>query len=42
MVAELSGGRRGTVGTNWKNGIDLAIEEINRQGRRGPRPQGSR
>src|SRR3954449_10334449 len=27
-VAELSGGGA-TVGTNWKNGIDLAIEEIN-------------
>ncbi|WP_441252262.1 ABC transporter substrate-binding protein [Tardiphaga sp. 71_E8_N1_1] len=30
-VAELSGGGA-TVGTNWKNGIDLAIEEINSKG----------
>jgi branched-chain amino acid transport system substrate-binding protein len=30
-VAELSGGGA-TVGTNWKNGIDLAIEEINTKG----------
>jgi len=30
-VAELSGGGA-TVGTNWKNGIDLAIEEINGKG----------
>jgi branched-chain amino acid transport system substrate-binding protein len=30
-VAELSGGGA-TVGTNWKNGIDLAIEEINAKG----------
>jgi branched-chain amino acid transport system substrate-binding protein len=30
-VAELSGGDA-TVGTNWKNGIDLAIEEINARG----------
>lgn len=29
-VAELGGGA--TVGTNWKNGIDLAIEEINAKG----------
>jgi branched-chain amino acid transport system substrate-binding protein len=30
-VAEFSGGGA-TVGTNWKNGIDLAIEEINSKG----------
>ena len=24
--------RRATVGTNWKNGIDVAIEEINAKG----------
>src|SRR5918992_6237276 len=30
-VAELSGGGA-TVGNNWKNGIDLAIEEINAKG----------
>src|SRR5258708_7570653 len=30
-VAELSGGGA-TVGTNWKNGIDLAIEELNAKG----------
>lgn len=30
-VAELSGGGA-TVGTNWKNGIDLAVEEINAAG----------
>jgi branched-chain amino acid transport system substrate-binding protein len=30
-VAELSGGGA-TVGTNWKNGIDLAIEEIDAKG----------
>src|SRR5438046_9041091 len=30
-VAELAGGGA-TVGTNWKNGIDLAIEEINAKG----------
>jgi branched-chain amino acid transport system substrate-binding protein len=30
-VAEFSGGGA-TVGTNWKNGIDLAIEEINAKG----------
>src|SRR6266540_3591287 len=30
-VAELSGGGA-TVGNNWKNGIDLAIEEINARG----------
>lgn len=30
-VAELSGGGA-TVGTNWKNGIDLAIEDINAKG----------
>jgi branched-chain amino acid transport system substrate-binding protein len=30
-VAELSGSGA-TVGTNWKNGIDLAIEEINAKG----------
>ncbi|GLH79474.1 ABC transporter substrate-binding protein [Bradyrhizobium sp. SSBR45G] len=30
-VAELSGGGA-TVGTNWKNGIDLAVEEINAKG----------
>ena len=30
-VAELSGGGA-TVGNNWKNGIDLAIEEINSKG----------
>jgi branched-chain amino acid transport system substrate-binding protein len=30
-VAELSGGGA-TVGANWKNGIDLAIEEINAKG----------
>jgi branched-chain amino acid transport system substrate-binding protein len=30
-VAELSGGGA-TVGTNWRNGIDLAIEEINAKG----------
>jgi branched-chain amino acid transport system substrate-binding protein len=30
-VAELSGGGA-TVGTNWKNGIDLATEEINAKG----------
>jgi branched-chain amino acid transport system substrate-binding protein len=30
-VAELSGGGA-TVGTNWKNGIDLAIEEVNAKG----------
>jgi branched-chain amino acid transport system substrate-binding protein len=30
-VAELSGGGA-TVGTNWKNGIDLAVEEINTAG----------
>jgi branched-chain amino acid transport system substrate-binding protein len=30
-VAELSGGGA-TVGNNWKNGIDLAIEEINTKG----------
>jgi branched-chain amino acid transport system substrate-binding protein len=30
-VAELSGGGA-TVGTNWKNGIDLAIAEINAKG----------
>ena len=30
-VAELSGGGA-TVGTNWKNGIHLAIEEINAKG----------
>ena len=30
-VAELSGGGA-TVGTNWKNGIDLAVEEINASG----------
>jgi branched-chain amino acid transport system substrate-binding protein len=30
-VAELSGSGA-TVGTNWKNGIDLAVEEINAQG----------
>ena len=30
-LAELSGGGA-TVGTNWKNGIDLAIEEINAKG----------
>jgi branched-chain amino acid transport system substrate-binding protein len=30
-VAELSGGGA-TVGTNWKNGIDLATEEINARG----------
>lgn len=30
-IAELSGSGA-TVGTNWKNGIDLAIEEINAKG----------
>jgi branched-chain amino acid transport system substrate-binding protein len=30
-VAELSGAGA-TVGTNWKNGIDLAVEEINAKG----------
>jgi branched-chain amino acid transport system substrate-binding protein len=30
-VAELSGGGA-TVGNNWKNGIDLAVEEINAKG----------
>src|SRR3954466_8503027 len=30
-VAELSGGGA-TVGTNWKNGIDLAVEESNAKG----------
>ncbi len=30
-VAELSGGGA-SVGTNWRNGIDLAIEEINAKG----------
>ena len=30
-VAELSGGGA-TVGTNWKDGIDLAIEEVNAKG----------
>ena len=30
-VAEFSGGGA-TVGTNWKNGIDLAVEEINAAG----------
>ena len=30
-VAELSGGGA-TVGTNWKNGIDLAVAEINAKG----------
>jgi branched-chain amino acid transport system substrate-binding protein len=30
-VAELSGSGA-TVGTNWRNGIDLAVEEINAQG----------
>src|SRR5665811_815008 len=30
-VAELSGGGA-TVGTNWKNGIDPAVEEINAKG----------
>src|SRR5258707_12289426 len=30
-VAELSGGGP-TVGTNWQNGIDLAIEEIHAKG----------
>ena len=30
-VAEFSGGGA-TVGTNWKNGIDLAVEEINAKG----------
>jgi branched-chain amino acid transport system substrate-binding protein len=30
-VAELSGGGA-TVGTNWKNGIDLAVAEINARG----------
>ena len=30
-IVELSGGGA-TVGTNWKNGIDLAIEEINAGG----------
>jgi branched-chain amino acid transport system substrate-binding protein len=30
-VAELSGGGA-TVGTNWKNGIDMAVEEINAAG----------
>lgn len=30
-VAELSGGGA-TVGTNWKNGIDLAVEEVNAAG----------
>jgi branched-chain amino acid transport system substrate-binding protein len=30
-VAELSGSGA-TVGTNWKNGIDLAVEEINAKG----------
>jgi branched-chain amino acid transport system substrate-binding protein len=30
-VAELSGGGA-TVGINWKNGIDLAVEEINAKG----------
>jgi branched-chain amino acid transport system substrate-binding protein len=30
-VAELSGSGA-TVGTNWKNGIDLAVEEINAEG----------
>ena len=30
-VAEFSGGGA-TVGTNWKNGIDLAVEEINASG----------
>jgi branched-chain amino acid transport system substrate-binding protein len=30
-IVELSGGGA-TVGTNWKNGIDLAIEEINAKG----------
>src|SRR6266571_1894857 len=30
-VAELSGGGA-TVGTNWKDGIDLAVEEINAKG----------
>ncbi|SFJ96785.1 branched-chain amino acid transport system substrate-binding protein [Bradyrhizobium sp. Gha] len=30
-VAGLSGGGA-TVGTNWKNGTDLAIEEINAEG----------
>jgi branched-chain amino acid transport system substrate-binding protein len=30
-VAEFSGGGA-TVGTNWKNGIDLAIEEVNSKG----------
>src|SRR5271170_3028262 len=30
-VAELSGSGA-TVGTNWKNGIDLAVEEINARG----------
>jgi branched-chain amino acid transport system substrate-binding protein len=30
-VAELSGSGA-TVGTNWKNGVDLAVEEINAQG----------
>jgi len=30
-VAELSGGGA-TVGNNWKNGIDLAVEEVNAKG----------
>ena len=30
-VAELSGAGA-TVGTNWKNGIDLAVDEINAKG----------
>src|ERR1700722_1664836 len=30
-IAELSGSGA-TVGTNWKNGIDLAVEEINAKG----------
>ena len=30
-MAELSGGGA-TVGTNWKNGIDLAVEEVNAAG----------
>src|ERR1700690_3910580 len=30
-VAELSGGGA-TVGTNWKNGIDMAVDEINSAG----------
>jgi branched-chain amino acid transport system substrate-binding protein len=30
-VAELSGGGA-TVGNNWKNGIDLAVEEVNGKG----------